>query len=107
VSPASIQTFIDPSLTLTPSVNPNSNYEYVIMVSDGNCLKYFCVYLYRNHQLYRDFLITLYKHKLEPLLYALAINSPTQGDASTKEYVISNYYTILHNDHSVSKAAYR
>jgi hypothetical protein len=28
-------------LTLTPSVIPNSN--YVIMVSDWNCLKYFCV----------------------------------------------------------------
>jgi hypothetical protein len=63
VSPASLQTFIDtPNYTrlpLTPSVTPNSN--YVIMVSDWNCLKYFCVFfLYCNHQVHRDFLITLY-----------------------------------------------
>jgi hypothetical protein len=46
-------------LTLTPSVVPNSN--YVIMVCDWNCLKYFCVFfLYFNHQVNRDFLITLY-----------------------------------------------
>jgi hypothetical protein len=50
VSPASLQTFIDTPncvledtrLTLTPSVIPNSN--YVIMVSDWNSLKYFCVF---------------------------------------------------------------
>jgi hypothetical protein len=42
VSRASLQTFIDTRLTLTPSVIPNSN--YVIMVSDWNCLKYFCVF---------------------------------------------------------------
>jgi hypothetical protein len=56
VSPASYQTFIDTRLTLTPSVIPNSN--YVTMVSDCNCLKYFC-FLYCN-QMHRDFLITLY-----------------------------------------------
>jgi hypothetical protein len=33
----------DTGLTLTPSVIPNSN--YVIMVSDWNWLKYFCVFL--------------------------------------------------------------
>jgi hypothetical protein len=44
--------------SLTPSVIPNSN--YVIMVSDWNCLKYFCVFLYCNHQVHREFLITLY-----------------------------------------------
>jgi hypothetical protein len=32
----------DIRLTLTPSVTPNSN--NVIMVSDWNCLKYFCVF---------------------------------------------------------------
>jgi hypothetical protein len=32
----------DTRLTLTPSVIPNSN--YVFMVSDRNCLKYFCVF---------------------------------------------------------------
>jgi hypothetical protein len=54
VSPASLQTFIDTRLTLTPSVIHNSN--YVIMVSDWNCLKYFCMFfLYCNHQVHRDF----------------------------------------------------
>jgi hypothetical protein len=48
----------DTRLTLTPSVISNS--KYVIMVSDWNCLKYFCVFLYCNHQVHRDFLITLY-----------------------------------------------
>jgi hypothetical protein len=57
VSPASLQTFIDTRLTLTPSAIPNSN--YVIIVS--NCLKYFCVFLYCYHQVHRDVLITLYK----------------------------------------------
>ena len=48
----------DTRLTLTPSVIPNSN--YVIMVSDRNCLKYciFTCFLYCNHQVHRDFLIT-------------------------------------------------
>jgi hypothetical protein len=67
VSPASLQIFIDTpkcvleedtTLTLTPSVIPN--YNYVIIVSDWNCLKYFCAFLYCNHQVHRDFLITLY-----------------------------------------------
>jgi hypothetical protein len=42
VSPASLQTFTDTRLTLTPSVIPDSN--YVIMVDDSNCLKYFCLF---------------------------------------------------------------
>jgi hypothetical protein len=51
-------------LTLTPSVIPNSN--CVIMVSDWNCLKYFCVFLYCNYQVHRDVLITLYiSHYME------------------------------------------
>jgi hypothetical protein len=45
-------------LTLTPSVIPNSN--YVIIVSDWNRLKYFCVCLYCNQKVHRDVLITLY-----------------------------------------------
>jgi hypothetical protein len=49
----------DTRLTLTPSVIPNSN--YVITVSGWNCLEYFCVFLYCNDQVHRDFLITLYK----------------------------------------------
>jgi hypothetical protein len=48
----------DTTLTLTPSVIPNSN--YVIMVGDLNCLKYFCVFLYCNHQVHTDFLVTLF-----------------------------------------------
>jgi hypothetical protein len=40
VSPASLQTFIDTRLTLTPSLIPNSN--YVIMVS---YLKLFKIFL--------------------------------------------------------------
>jgi hypothetical protein len=43
----------DTRLTLTPSVILNSN--YVIMVSDWNCLKCFCVFLYFNHQVHRLF----------------------------------------------------
>jgi hypothetical protein len=49
---------VDTRLTLAPSVIPNS--KYVIMVSDWKCLKYFSVFLYCNHQVHRDFLITLY-----------------------------------------------
>jgi hypothetical protein len=30
------------------------------MVSDWNCLKYFCLFLYCNHQVHEDFSITLY-----------------------------------------------
>jgi hypothetical protein len=42
VSPASLQAFTITRLTLTPSVIPNSN--YVIMVSDWNCLKSFACF---------------------------------------------------------------
>jgi hypothetical protein len=48
----------DTRLTLMPSVIPNSN--YAIMVSNCNCLKHICVFLYCNHQVHRDILITLY-----------------------------------------------
>jgi hypothetical protein len=43
----------DTRLTLAPSVVRKSI--YVIVVSDWNCLKYFCMFLYRNHQVHRDF----------------------------------------------------
>jgi hypothetical protein len=59
VSPASLQTFIDTPNTLTPSIIPNSN--YVIVASDWNFWKYFCVFFSFNHQIHRDFMITLYK----------------------------------------------
>jgi hypothetical protein len=48
----------DTRLTLMSSVIYNS--KYIIMVSYWNCLKYFCLFFYRNHQAHRDFLITLY-----------------------------------------------
>jgi hypothetical protein len=49
VPPTCLQTFIDTQncsrrLTLTPSVIPNSN--YVIMVSDLNCLKFFFFHIF-------------------------------------------------------------
>jgi hypothetical protein len=53
VSAASLKTFIDTRLTLTPSVIHNSN--YAIMVSDWNCLKYFCVFFYCNHRVHTNF----------------------------------------------------
>jgi hypothetical protein len=42
----------DRRLKLTPSVIPNSN--YVIMVSDWNCLNIFACFLYRNYQAHRE-----------------------------------------------------
>jgi hypothetical protein len=63
VSPASLQTFIDTRLTLTPPVIPNSC--YVIMVSDRNCFKFFacfCTIIIR----FTDILITLQKLSLNP-----------------------------------------
>jgi hypothetical protein len=48
----------DTRLTLTASVISNSN--YIIMVSDWNCLNIFVCFLYCNHQVHRDLLITLY-----------------------------------------------
>jgi hypothetical protein len=53
VSPASLKTFIETRLSLTPSVI--LNYNYVIIVGDWNCLKYFSVFLYCNHQVHRLF----------------------------------------------------
>jgi hypothetical protein len=47
----------DTRLTLSPSVITNAN--YVIMVNNWNCLKYFTCFWYCN-QVHRDFLITLY-----------------------------------------------
>jgi hypothetical protein len=90
VSPASLQTFIDTRLTLTPSVIPNSN--YVIMVSNWNCLKYFYVFLYCNHQVHRDF-ITLYIIRVEYL--NTLINSFT--DTPRKEYETQEHNVITGN----------
>jgi hypothetical protein len=56
VTPASLQTFID-----TPNCVLEDRVQYtVIMVSDLNCLKYFCAFWYCNHQVHRHFLITLH-----------------------------------------------
>jgi hypothetical protein len=43
---------------------------YVIMVSDWNCLKYCCLFLYCNHQVHRDYLI-VYTHVYVPALEVL------------------------------------
>jgi hypothetical protein len=51
------QTFIDtPNAVLEDRVQYTN---YVIMVSDWNGLKYFVCFLYCNHPVHRDFLITL------------------------------------------------
>jgi hypothetical protein len=63
VPPASLQGRGDTRLTLTPSVIRNSN--YVIVESDWNCLKYFCVFQYCNHHVHRDFWVTLYNQHAE------------------------------------------
>jgi hypothetical protein len=47
----------DTRLTLAPSVI--LNYNYVIMVSDWNCLTYFCEFFYSNYQINRVFLLLL------------------------------------------------
>jgi hypothetical protein len=58
LSPASLQTFIDtPNCVLEDCVQYTN---YVVMVSDWSCLKYFWVFLHYNNQVQRDFLITLY-----------------------------------------------
>jgi hypothetical protein len=53
VSPASLQTFIDTELILTPSIIPNSN--YVIIVSDWNTKvqNIFSCFLCCNHQVHQ------------------------------------------------------
>jgi hypothetical protein len=58
VALACLQTCIDTRLTLTPSDIPKSN--YVIKVSDWDCLKYFRLFFYSNHQVHRDFLIAVH-----------------------------------------------
>jgi hypothetical protein len=58
VSPADRQGQGDTRLTLMSSVIPNSN--YVIMVSDWKCSKYFCMFFYTVIIRCTDFLITLY-----------------------------------------------
>jgi hypothetical protein len=47
---------IDTRLTLKPSVSPNPNYVIVVIVTVQNM---FACCLYCNHQVHRDFLITL------------------------------------------------
>jgi hypothetical protein len=74
-------------LTQTPSVIPNSN--YVIMVSDWNCLKYFCMFLYCNHQLHKGFLITLYVCGVFMLDIPVILK---QSASSTRTYVQCQYF---------------
>jgi hypothetical protein len=56
--PPSVSRQEDNRLKITPFVIPNSN--YVIIVSDLNSLKYFCVFLCYDHQVHRNVLFTLY-----------------------------------------------
>jgi hypothetical protein len=85
VFPASLQTFVDTRLTLTPSLMPNSN--YVIMVSDLNYLKYFCLFFsYCNYQVHRHFFITLYTVCVRRLSRDLCVN-----------YIIKNIYMFSCN----------
>jgi hypothetical protein len=69
------------------------------MVSAWNCLKYFCVFLYCNHQVHRDFLIALfnkhYKHTV--LLYDSTTNKDrdqTQNDTALCLTTISVWYNV-------------
>jgi hypothetical protein len=57
VSPASLQTFIDPILTLTPSAIPNPNYIIMVIEIVQNI---FACFLCCNYLVHRDFLIILY-----------------------------------------------
>jgi hypothetical protein len=76
----------DARRTLTPSVFPVFN--DVTMVSEWNCLKYFCVCLYCNHQVHGVFFITLYK-----TTYFREISWTSFGDSYT--VVLANYGTKL------------
>jgi hypothetical protein len=72
----------DTRLTLMPSVIPNSN--YIFMVSDWNCLNYFCVYLYCNNQVHRDLLITLYNVTHFTALKYMEVSDKLQNPAALK-----------------------
>jgi hypothetical protein len=61
VSPASLQTFIDTPICVLEDRVHYSTVRIQNVFCDGHLLiKYFCVFLYSNHQVHRDFLITLY-----------------------------------------------
>jgi hypothetical protein len=90
----------DTRLTLTPSVIPNSN--YVIMVSDWNCLRYFCMFLYCNHEVHRDFLITLYIASLVVAVVTTqeCISMPPIGGV---DYAIGSKCFYLHSSSMQNK----
>jgi hypothetical protein len=102
VSPANLQDQEDTRLKLTPSVIPNSN--YVVMVSDWNCLKYFCLFFNCNHQVHRDFLITLYyKSSVPAMVTCLSyicteiLDNTVEGLLETQT-VLEDYTTdVLHS----------
>jgi hypothetical protein len=66
LSPASLQTFIDtPNCVLEGRVQYSAVHIPNVLCdgqlqSDWNSLKYFCLFLYCNHQVHGDFTITLY-----------------------------------------------
>jgi hypothetical protein len=72
----------DTRLTLMPFIVPNSN--YVLMVNNWNCLKHICVLLYCNHQMHRDFSITLY-------------NGIRECTTEIATYHITGHNTSIHN----------
>jgi hypothetical protein len=59
VFPATLQGQRDTRLTLTLSVIPNSNYVIMVIERVSNI---FACFLYCNHQVHRDILISLYKY---------------------------------------------
>jgi hypothetical protein len=77
MSPSSLQIFIDTTLTLTSSVIPNSN--YVIMVNDWNCLKYFscfCTVIIRcTETFWSPCIYTLIRNQLFALLFRYSLST--------------------------------
>jgi hypothetical protein len=60
-----------------------SNSNHVIMASDWNCLKYFCVFLYCNHQVTETFDNPEYNYRYGDILFG------TMGLTTAKLYSIS------------------
>jgi hypothetical protein len=92
VSPASLQTFIDtPNCVLEGRVQ-YSTVHIPNVFCGWNCLKYciFVCFLYCNHQLHRDFLITL--HILTLNLIKLTLLSCTSDSC----YSVINLYNQLY-----------
>src|SRR5215510_13671847 len=88
---------------LTPTTSGISNSNYVIMVSDCKCPKYFCVFLYCN--LHWHMVITLHlcvlcgsQNKQERLLYTSLTDWVSQQNRRvfTAQYGRNSYITRIH-----------